>query len=133
VRVVVSSLLPVPLFNRDILRRAMFLTFTAMQSRSACSRAAQPCDVCPEDAQQPVARSQHRAFFLNQCGFSQLQIVALCKLEDQHTQHCAHHTQTRVCIRLVGLSYAQLGERRQFGRSSGARELVCGVLAGDHD
>lgn len=55
------------------------------------------------------------------------------ELEDQHTQHCGHYTQARVRICLVGLSYAQLGERRQFGRRGGARELICGVLSGDHD
>lgn len=111
----------------------VFLTFTAMQSRSDCSRAAQPCAVCPEDAQQPVVPSvsclppetRRCCMVSSESPFYEL--------EDQHTQHCGHHTQTRVRICLVGLSYAQLGERRQFGRSGGARELVCGVLTGDHD
>ena len=49
-----------------------------------------------------------------------------------HTQHRAHHSQTRVCARLVWLSYAQLGERREFGRRGSFGEVACCVLSGDH-
>jgi hypothetical protein len=48
------------------------------------------------------------------------------------TQHRAHHSQTRVCARLIGLSYAQLGEGREFGRRGGFGEVACCVLSGDH-
>lgn len=41
-----------------------------------------------------------------------------------HTQHRAHHSQTRVCARLIGLPYAQLGERREFGRRGGFDEVA---------
>ena len=49
-----------------------------------------------------------------------------------HTQYRAHHSQTRVCARLIGLSYAQLRERREFGRRGGFGEVARCVLSGDH-
>lgn len=49
-----------------------------------------------------------------------------------HTQYRAHHSQTRVCARLIGLSYAQLRERREFGRGGGFGEVARCVLSGDH-
>ena len=49
-----------------------------------------------------------------------------------HTQYRAHHSKTRVCARLIGLSYAQLRERREFGRRGGFGEVACCVLSGDH-
>ena len=49
-----------------------------------------------------------------------------------HTQYRAHHSQTRVCARLIGLSYAQLRQRREFGRGGGFGEVARCVPSGDH-
>jgi hypothetical protein len=61
-----------------------------------------------------------------------LNAVSVRMFQASHTQHRAHHSQTRVCARLVGLSYAQLRERREFGRRGGFGEVACCVLSGDH-
>jgi hypothetical protein len=61
----------------------------------------------------------------NQCN--------LFSFQGPHTQHRAHHSQTRVCARLIGLSYAQLRERREFGSRGNFGQLAGCVLSGDHD
>jgi hypothetical protein len=101
-----------------------------MHVRSACSRAAHPCAVWPEDAQHPV-RNQCRVHMSQRSRpGSHLNILLCSKLS--HTQYCAHDTQTWVRIRLVRLANAQLRERGQFGRGGSLRQLVRCVFPGNH-
>jgi hypothetical protein len=106
------------------------LTGASMHVRSACSRAAHPCAVWPEDAQHPV-RNQCRVHMSQRSRpGSHLDILLCSKLS--HTQYCAHDTQTWVRIRLVRLANAQLRERGQFGRGGSLRQLVRCVFPGNH-
>lgn len=106
------------------------LTLESMHVRSASSRAAQPCPVWPEDAQQPLR-------VLASCPLRTTSglLNALCALPAivPHTKYSAHDTQARVLVCLVWPSDAKLGERRKFGRRSGFGESSGGVLSGDHD